>query len=391
MLPTVSLFMADAKASSADAASPASPATFGKSALGNIKVGWKGLKSAVKAASAPVAPGDVESPETASTDSLGSSAKSVEDNVAAGLGSIASWAKSAQKAVAAQIKYDEVPQTERTEGGTDVEKGDAVGQLMSWGKAAAQKAQQQLAESAEVAHRGLEKAKSVEFAEKAQGWGSEVSTAFGGIAAQAGTAGSLISDKTKAAQQKAKELQAKSSEKLGDVKSKAADKAKAAAGAAKDKMSAAGGSLSGMAALATSPAKLAKFGGVFMIGMFLISMSFSFLPLLPVAPQKFSLLFAFGSGTVMGSFAILKGPQAYASELVAREKLPFSGAYIVSLMGTIVSTIILKSYPLTAVFGVLQFFSLLYFLASYVPGGKAALNAVGKLCSKACGKMITRG
>merc|ERR1711920_1080792 len=131
-----------------------------------------------------------------------------------------------------------------------------------------------------------------------------------------------------------------------------------------------------------SPAKLAQFGGVFFIGIFLISMSMTFLPTLVIAPQKFALMFAFGSMTLLSSFAILKGPSAFFSSLVAREKLPFSLMYLVGLVGTLVATIVMRSFVFTAVFGVTQAIALLYFLASYVPGGKAILNFCGRCCSK---------
>lgn len=139
-----------------------------------------------------------------------------------------------------------------------------------------------------------------------------------------------------------------------------------------------------------SPAKLAKFAGVFMVGIFLISMSFSFLPMLVIAPQKFALLFAFGSVTMLSSFGILKGPQAFLSGMAQREQLPFSVLYGVGLVGTLVATIIMRSFLLTAVFGLMQAAGLLYFMASYVPGGKAAVNFCGKLCSKAARAALCR-
>merc|ERR1711920_939344 len=120
-------------------------------------------------------------------------------------------------------------------------------------------------------------------------------------------------------------------------------------------------------------------------------MSFSFLPMLPIAPQKFSLLFAFGSMTLMGSFALLKGPTSFLSGLMQREKLPFSAAYAIGLVGTLVATIVMRSFILTAVFGLVQAVALLYFLASYVPGGQALLNFCGRLGSRVARKVCLRG
>merc|ERR1712187_794859 len=125
------------------------------------------------------------------------------------------------------------------------------------------------------------------------------------------------------------------------------------------------------------PATLGQFAAIFVVGTMLISASFSFLPMLPISPQKFSLLFAFGSMTMLSSFAILKGPQEFFKDLTQREKLPFSGGYAVGLVGTLVATIVLRSYLLTAFFGIVQAIALLYFVASYVPGGQTILNMCG--------------
>jgi len=162
----------------------------------------------------------------------------------------------------------------------------------------------------------------------------------------------------------------------------AKEKAANVAGSAKDKLAQAGSSLSGLTALTLSPIKLAQFGGVFLLGIFLISISFSFLPVLVIAPQKFALLFAFGSMTLLSSFAVLKGPHAFFSQLIEKEKLPLSISYAVGLVGTLGATIIMKSYLLTALFGIIQFFALLYFLASYVPGGQTVLNLCGRLAKR---------
>jgi len=265
-----------------------------------------------------------------------------------------------------------VPQSEASFGDdlADEEKGEAQPQWNAWAKAAAERVRQQVAEAAEVSHKGLakglEKAKSVE-------WGDQV------------------------ASQLAKDMQGKGAQKFVDAASvgakkawEAKDKAASVAGSAKDRLAQAGSSLSGLTALTMSPVKLAQFGGVFLLGIFLISMSFSFLPVLVISPQKFALLFAFGSMTLLSSFAVLKGPQAFFSQLIQRDKLPFSISYLIGLVGTLVATIIMKSYLLTGVFAVIQFLALLYFLASYVPGGKTALNFCGRLAKRMTRALLCR-
>jgi len=155
-----------------------------------------------------------------------------------------------------------------------------------------------------------------------------------------------------------------------------------AAGSSKDMLGKAGSSLGGMGALAMSPMKLIQSAAIFFVGMMMITMSLSFLPLLPIAPSKFALLFSLGSMLVLGSVSWLKGPVSFASAVLQRDKLPFTVCYGIGLGGTLWATIIAKSYILTGVFVFGQVVGLLYFLASYVPGGKVVLNFFGRLFGK---------
>jgi len=309
------------------------------------------------------------------------------------------WAEKAKKAVADKVVYDVVPQEVDENGDApDVEKGEgltATAKNKGMWAMAASAVKNQAALAAEEANKGLQKAKAVEWGEPA----SMVSKGMKSVAGTALDASASLQQQSKAASQKALAVKDKANEKLSEAKSnagqaaaKAKDKASAAAGAAKNKLSEAGqtvgGAVGGVGALAMNPKKLATFVGIFFVGCLLITLSFSFLPVLVISPQKFALLFALGSLVIMGSLAFLKGPKALASQLMQREKLPFSSAYIVGLVGTLVSTIVLRSFILTAVFGIIQAVALLYFLASYVPGGKALLNFCGRCTSRLTQKLM---
>lgn len=333
------------------------------------------------------------------------------------------WAEKARKAVldkaekARKAAYEALPQGGSSEASSEeqtseaAERGEAgrggnepEPKWARWAKAAAGKVGKQVAEATKEARQNVavaaERAKShsqewgEQFGESGKVLQGNITRGISRVSENAKEATRDFQEKGKKAQQLAKDIHGKSQQKLSEAKDKAAEKAKAA----KDKAAQAAGSvkgavvagagkvtggLSGFAALAMSPAKLAQFGGVFLLGVFLISMSMSFLPVLPISPQKFALLFAFGSMTLLGSFAILKGPKSFLESLIQREKLPFSVAYFGSLVGTLAATIVMKSFILTAIFGVLQAVSLLYFLASYVPGGQALLNFCGRLSSRA--------
>mmetsp|Transcript_111 Transcript_111/g.315 ORF Transcript_111/g.315 Transcript_111/m.315 type:complete len:380 (-) Transcript_111:123-1262(-) len=339
----------------------------------------------------------------------GGQGDSAQEPKAQGSGSSSSWGSWAEKTrksvveKARKAAYEVIPQASTPDAPSAsepeaLEQGEAQPDIASWAKKAAMKMKKQVAEATKETRQGvashLEKAKSVEWGEQAKNLQGGFSRSLGKVADGANQVTSGLSEKGKKAQQMAKDIQGKSQQRLSEAKAAGAAKAqqakqKAAAAAGSVKAAAVAGAgkvssgISGLSALALSPAKLAQFGGVFFVGVFLISMSVSFLPMLPVAPQKFALLFAFGSMTLLSSFAILKGPKAFGESLIQRKKLPFSVAYVVGLVGTLAATIVMKSYMLTAVFGVLQAISLLYFLASYVPGGQALLNFCGRLGGRA--------
>jgi len=261
----------------------------------------------------------------------------------------------------------------------DVEQGEGVmGQLNQFGSWATA-----------MGSKVSESARSIDFNEQTKGIQSQVSKGFGQVAAGATQATGALTEKGKEARAMAKDIGSKGQEQLSKAKQASAEKAKMAkdkaaqaASGAKGALSSAGSSLSGLTALTMSPMKLAQFGGVFFLGVLLITMSFTFLPVFVIAPQKFALLFAFGSMTMMGSLTMLKGPAAFLAAVTARSQLPFTALYVVGLVGTLVATIVMKSFILTAIFGLTQVSGLLYFLASFVPGGKAALNACQSCCSK---------
>lgn len=366
-----------------------------------LKLGWQGLKASIEKTTAVEGEAAIE-------------ARTPKDGGVDQVNALFAWADKARKAVAEKVSYEAVPQDQPQDSGddpADMEKGEVKPAWNALAKAASA-VKKQVTTAAEEANKGLkqgvQKAKSVEFGETA----AKVSKSMSELSRSASNVGEAFQEKSKAASQKAlkeaQELKDKSSEKLKEASanasaaankakeqaSKAKDKASAAAGAAKSKLSeagsAVGGAVGGVASLAANPVKLAQFTGIFFVGMLLITLSFTFLPVMVVAPQKFALLFAFGSIVIMGSLAFLKGPKALASQLLQREKLPFSGTYIVSLVGTLVATIVLRSFILTALFGLTQAVALMYFLASYVPGGKAVLNFCGRCTSRLTQKVCVR-
>lgn len=271
-------------------------------------------------------------------------------------GGWAAWAEKARKNLEEQAKgaYEKVQDTAQ---GGDVELGETATQWASWARSSAEKAREGISKSAG------EQAKV--------GW-AEMASTIGKVAEGASKGAAGLSESAKLAQQKAA----------------------SAAGAAKEGLAKAGsgigGTLGGLSQMAMSPQKLLQFAGLFMAGFMVTSLSFSFLPLLPVSPQKFSLLFALGSLMMLGSVAFLKGPKAFASIAMQKEKLPFTASYVVGLIGTFWATLVARSYLFTAIFALMQAGGLVYFLASFVPGGQALLNNCGRLFRTCASKLMGR-
>lgn len=226
-----------------------------------------------------------------------------------------------------------------------------------------------------VSH-GVEKAKSVDWDEQTRGLRNSVSSGLETASASASSATASLQEKGKAGFDVVREKSRDSVESLHltETFTKAKDGASAAAGAATGALTSAGGRLSNISAITISPKTWAQFAAVFSVGMLFIFCSLASLPTLLIHPQKFAITFTLGSITLLSSFVIFSGPKALVTSMTQRDKLPFSTLYVIGLIGTLWATLFLKSYVLTAIFALTQATALLYFMASYLPGGKATVN-----------------
>jgi len=99
------------------------------------------------------------------------------------------------------------------------------------------------------------------------------------------------------------------------------------------------------------------FLGFFLFGVLLIFLSFPYLSILVIAPQKFAGLFTLGSISVLVSMGILKGTWGFIKSFFTKEKILFSIVYLGSLVGTFYVAIIKKNYVLVIIFSFVQVFS----------------------------------
>ena len=118
--------------------------------------------------------------------------------------------------------------------------------------------------------------------------------------------------------------------------------------------------------------------------------AFTFLPFVILSPHKFALLFTLGSALMLASFSFLRGHVAFIKHLSSMDRLPFSGSYVVSLVGTLYSSLVMGSYLLTLIFSIIQVVALLYFLVSYIPGGVSALTFIGSMMGSGLKSLFVR-
>ncbi|KAJ1453381.1 Got1/Sft2-like family-domain-containing protein, partial [Pelagophyceae sp. CCMP2097] len=93
------------------------------------------------------------------------------------------------------------------------------------------------------------------------------------------------------------------------------------------------------------------------------------LPVLVLRPQKFALCFTLGSLHAHRSFGVLRGWRNHFRTLLQRERLPFTAAYVLTMLASLHAAVVSRSFILTIICAGLQCTTLLYYLGSYVPGG----------------------
>lgn len=111
------------------------------------------------------------------------------------------------------------------------------------------------------------------------------------------------------------------------------------------------------------------FAAAIMVSVFFFGLAVSFLPVLPLRPQKFAVCFTLGSVAWMSSFALLRGWKSQLRMLCATNRLVFTAAYFVTIFATLYAAVIRRSFLFTIVSSTAQFTTLLYYLGTFIPGG----------------------
>lgn len=73
-------------------------------------------------------------------------------------------------------------------------------------------------------------------------------------------------------------------------------------------------------------------------------------------------------------YSTIKGPTKHLRSMVARDRLPFSLAYVGSMVGTLYACLVLKSYIWVVAFSAVQMVALAWYFLSFVPGGSQGMK-----------------
>ncbi|CAE7533063.1 sft2 [Symbiodinium microadriaticum] len=253
---------------------------------------------------------------------------------------------------------------------------------------------------------GLQHARTIDWAEQVHAARSSVSSSFEKVSSSASAAGATLQERMSQGVERAKSVdwsagaeavKSGASRSLQSVASTASSSAaniqerisdsnviQNARQGAVSALSVASERVQGAASLAMDPCRLWRFVAMFASGLFLVLFSLNFW----LMPATFSLLSTIGSILMLASFVYLSGWRAFLEQISQRRKLPYAIAYVTGLLGTLWATLIRRSHLLTALFGVVQLVSLLYFIAAHFPGGTATLNMLGRFGGRSARSLI---
>lgn len=108
----------------------------------------------------------------------------------------------------------------------------------------------------------------------------------------------------------------------------------------------------------------------------------TFLPTVIIFPGKFALSFTCASVLFMGGFAVLLGPKNFMVSICSKKRVNFSAFYFGSMLTTLYSVFVARSYLLIFISASAQVVSLLWYASSYIPGGKYGMQIFSQMFMK---------
>ena len=133
-------------------------------------------------------------------------------------------------------------------------------------------------------------------------------------------------------------------------------------------------------------------------GCFFMMMALFYLPIIILVPSKFSFAFALASICFLSALAIIREPNTFIKSLLSPEKMRYTAAYGLSLLGTFYFSLVTKSFIFSFVFAIAQVtlntytglnmtnkvVSLMWLIGSSIPGGLTAARTIQNFCLNTC-------
>ena len=123
------------------------------------------------------------------------------------------------------------------------------------------------------------------------------------------------------------------------------------------------------------------------IGIGLIILSFFLLPIVLVSPKKFSFCFAVGAIFVLISFLFLVGTKNYVNKIMDNKRIFISISFILSIFIGIGFSLG-NHYFISLICSGVQLISMVMFVLTFIPGGRAGIDCIKKALSSPFTKLF---
>lgn len=115
---------------------------------------------------------------------------------------------------------------------------------------------------------------------------------------------------------------------------------------------------------------------VFAIGLVFLLVSFIFLPMVIIFPQKFVCLFSFGSIIILSSFIFIYGTASYVGMLLEGKRVLYSLIYLCSIAVGLYFSFFNSNYLICLFSAIIQVVMLIIFVLSFIPGGETGISFI---------------
>jgi hypothetical protein len=126
------------------------------------------------------------------------------------------------------------------------------------------------------------------------------------------------------------------------------------------------------------------------VGIIFLIFSLMSLPFVVLFPQKFLSLFSIGSVITLSSFIFIYGTAKYIKMLFEKSRLPYTIAYIVSIVLGVYFAFIKEYFLYSLICAVVQMITLVIFCLTFIPGGSTGITFILELLKKPIKKLFNK-